>query len=163
MQNNLITMTHIYYDFYMRFPSDEDATNAQNYYNTTYKPRIGGKFVINDNGVCSLSLRDECEIITDFYKFGMKRYILVDNYHGLNRRENIEYFDFQTDTDNEYSFEYNEATFERINSFLKEEIDNDGFVSKQGEHAPIISRIIGNMGIDDLYDMLNVNAPGFDI
>ncbi len=45
----------------MRFPSFEDAQKAQQFYNETHKPRIGGKFVINDNGVCSLSITDECE------------------------------------------------------------------------------------------------------
>jgi len=42
-----IIMTHKYYDFYMRFPSFEDAEKAQKFYNETHKPRIGGKFVTN--------------------------------------------------------------------------------------------------------------------
>ena len=54
MQKRKFTMTHKYYDFYMRFPSFEDAEKAQKFYNETHKFRIGGKFVINDNGVCSL-------------------------------------------------------------------------------------------------------------
>ena len=32
-----ITMTHKYYDFYMRFPSFEDAEKAQKFYNETHK------------------------------------------------------------------------------------------------------------------------------
>ena len=35
----------------MRFPSDSDALKAEEYYNTTHRPRIGGNFKINDNGV----------------------------------------------------------------------------------------------------------------
>ena len=156
-------MTHKYYDFYMRFPSFEDANKAQQYYNETHKPRIGGKFVINENGVCSLSLRDECELICDLYQFGMKRFIVVDNYHGQNRRNGENYFDFQTDTDVLYSFNFDDEIFENINKFLKEEIYEDRYENEGNKFPPIIKRIVDGMGIDDLYDMLNVDAPGFDI
>ena len=156
-------MTHKYYDFYMRFPSLKDAENAQSFYNETHKPRIGGKFVINENGVCSLSLRDECELIADIYQFGMKRFIVVDNHHGLYRENGKEFFNFQTDTDQLFTFDYDEVIFENINQFLKEDIFKDGYENKNGEMPPIIKRIVDGMGIDDLYDMLNVNAPGFDV
>ena len=158
-----IVMTHKYYDFYMRFPSVADAENAQRSYNETHRPRIGGKFVINDNGVCSLSITDECELIADIYQFGMKRFIVVDNYHGQNRKDGKMYFDFQTDTDVLHSFLYDDEIFENINQFLKEDIYSDGYENKNGELPPIIKRHIDSMGVDDLYDMLSVNAPGFDI
>ncbi len=156
-------MTHKYYDFYMRFPSFEDAQKAQQFYNETHRPRIGGKFVINDNGVCSLSITDECELICDIYQFGMKRFIVVDNYHGQNRKDGKMYFDFQTDTDVLHSFLYDDEIFENINQFLKEDIYSDGYENKNGELPPIIKQHIDSMGVDDLYDMLSVNAPGFDI
>ena len=156
-------MTHKYYDFYMRFPSFEDAAKAQEFYNNTHKARIGGKFVINDNGVCSLSITDECELICDMYQFGMKRFIVVDNYHGQNRKDGKMYFDVQTDTDVLHSFLYDDEIFENINQFLKEDIYKDGYVNEGSNFPPIIRRIIDGMGIDDLYDMLSVNAPGFDI
>lgn len=147
----------------MRFPSFEDAEKAQQYYTETHKPRIGGKFVINDNGVCSLSLRDECELIVELYQFGMKRFIVVDNFHGQNRKDGKNYFDFQTDTDVVHSFIFDDEIFENINKFLKEEIYEDGYVNKGDEFPPIIKRLVDGMGVDDLYDMLSVNAPGFDI
>mgnify|MGYP003412026797 FL=1 len=156
-------MTHKYYDFYMRFPSFEDAQKAQQFYNETHRPRIGGKFVINDNGVCSLSITDECELICDIYQFGMKRFIVVDNYHGQNRKDGKMYFDFQTDTDVLHSFLYDDQIFENINKFLKDDIYSDGYENKNGEFPPIIKRHIDSMGVDDIYDMLSVNAPGFDI
>ena len=58
-------MTHKYYDFYMRFATPEDAKKAQEHYIDTYKSKIGGEFEIYRNGVCCLSLRDDCEIVAD--------------------------------------------------------------------------------------------------
>ena len=53
--------------------------------------------------------------------------------------------------------------FENINQFLKEDIYKDGYVNEGSDFPPIIKRHLDSMGVDDLYDMLSVNAPGFDI
>lgn len=156
-------MNHKYYDFYMRFPDEASALKARDFYFKKHKPRIGGKFVINDNGICSLSLRDECELITDFYQFGMKRFIVTDNFHGVRYEHGKDIFDFFTDTDVIHVFDYNEKTFDRINDFLTTEIYKDGYIHEGNTQPPFIKRVIESMGIDDLYDMLNVDVPGFDI
>ena len=93
----------------------------------------------------------------------MKRFIVVDNYHGQNRKDGKMYFDFQTDTDVLHSFLYDDEIFENINKFLKDDIYKDGYVNQGSDFPPIIKRLVDGMGIDDLYDMLSVNAPGFDI
>ena len=52
---------------------------------------------------------------------------------------------------------------EKLNNFLKNDIHNDGFTPAEGKHAPFVQRTLDSMGIDDLYNMLNVDAPGLDI
>lgn len=147
----------------MRFPSDSDALKVEEYYNTTHRPRIGGNFKINDNGVCSLSLQDECELITDLYPFGLTRFIVTDNFHGVRREHGKDIFDFFTDSDHYYCWDLDDDVFERLNSFLKNEIHKDGYVHDGDGHAPFIQKTLDEMGLDDLFNMLNVDAPGFDI
>ncbi len=156
-------MEHKFYDFYMRFPSEDDALKAKDFYYKKHRPRIGGEFKINDNGVCSLSLQDECELITDLYPFGLTRYIVADNFHGVRREHGKDIFDFFTDSDQYFCWDLNDQVFEKLNNFLKNEIQNDGFKPEEGKHAPFVQRTLDSMGIDDLFNMLNVDAPGLDI
>lgn len=155
-------MEHKYYDFYMRFPSEDNAINAKDFYYKKHRPRIGGEFKINANGVCSLSLQDECELITDLYQFGLMRFIVTDNFHGVRREHGKDIFDFFTDSDKYFCWDLNDEVFERLNEFLKNEIQKDGYVRTEG-HAPYIQRTLDSMGIDDLYNLLSVDAPGLDI
>lgn len=156
-------MDHKFYDFYMRFPSKADALKAEDFYYETHRPRIGGRFKINDNGVCSLSLQDECELITDLYQFGMRRFIVTDNFHGVRKEHGKDIFDFFTDSDRYFHWDMTPDIFERLNDFLMNEIQKDGYEHAEGTHAPFIQRTLDEMGIDDLFNMLNVDAPGLDI
>ena len=155
-------MEHKYYDFYMRFPSEDDAMKAENFYNNTHRPRIGGKFKINDNGVCSLSLQDECELISDLYQFGMTRFIVTDNMHGVRREHGRDIFDFFTDSNRYFCWDLTPDVFDKLNDFLQNEIQKDDYIHSEG-HAPYIQHVLDSMGIDDLFNMLNVDAPGLDI
>lgn len=156
-------MKHRYFDFYMRFGSNEEAQQAQEYYNKTFKSKIGGKFNVNANGVCSLSVRDDFEVINSLYDYGMKRFIVVDDFHGFRSDGKHEVFEFLTDTDHKHQFESDETLFEHINSFLKEEIYADGYQRQDGENAPVIQRYTDTDNYDDMFDILHVTVPGFDL
>lgn len=156
-------MEHRYYDFYMRFDNADDAVKAQEYYNKTHKPAIGGKFIINDNGVCSLSLRDDCQIMPFLYDFGLKRFIVTDNEHGFKRnKEGKSVFEVLTDNDKLYTFNDDEKLFENINNFLKEGIHEENYIHEKGTLPPVVKRYDDSLSIDDIYDMLDVNVPGLD-
>lgn len=154
-------MTHRYYDYYMIFPSVENAKKAQDFYVSKYKQKIGGVFEIYKNGVCGLSLRDECEVIMDFYQFGMTRFIVADNEHGLKLEKGRQIYEFCTDTDVMYSYPYKKDLLNDIDIFLRN-IDNDGFRLKEGEQPPIVKRHAKELDYDDVYDMLNIDVPGLD-
>lgn len=156
-------MTHKYYDFYMRFATPEDAKKAQEHYIDTYKSKIGGEFEIYRNGVCCLSLRDDCEIIMDFYAFGMSRFIVADNEHGLRLDKGKQLYEFCTDTDILFSYEFHDGLLDDIDFFLKEKIQSDGYSRKNGEMPPVLQRLTREPSVDDLYDMLDVSVPGLDL
>ncbi len=138
-------------------------TKSGEYYNKTYKPSIGGKFVINENGVSSLSLRDDCQIIPFLYDFGLKRFIVTDNEHGFKRNaEGKAVFEVLTDNDKLYTFDDDENLFENINRFLQKGIHEDSYIHENGTLPPVVKRYDDSLSIDDIYDMLDVNVPGLD-
>lgn len=155
-------MTHRYFDYYFLLPSAEQAEKARNYYVETYKSKIGGEFEIYKNGVCSLSLRDECEVIMDFYRFGMTRFVVADTDHGLKLEHGKQLYEFCTDTDVLYTYKYRKGLLDDIKKFLEEKIHKDGISFDGSEQPPIVARHASELNYDDIYDMLNVDVPGLD-
>lgn len=145
-------MNHRYYEYWLKFEQPEKAKEAIAYYEQTYQAKYGGKFE-EHSGLIVFYIRDEYQVVTDFYNFGLKRFLVADSSHGYKRVEGKEIYEFLTEENTVVSFDFNERIFEKVNSYLTENKYN------KGDIIPVIKSFDESFGMDDLFDMLDVDLP----
>jgi len=151
-------MKHRYYDFCLKFATDEDVKKAYEYYTKTYQLKYGGKYEFHD-GVVMFSIRDDFQVVPDFYRFGLKRFLVADDFHGYKRENGKEVFVFLTETGEEVQFDYDKGICAALNEHL---VANMDYYKYDGKEIPILKKFEEAIGYDDLYDILNVDVPGLD-